>query len=366
MYLESIRLINFKNYGSANLHFSDRANYFTGKNGSGKTNLLDAIYYLSFTKSSSQSQDMQCIKHRETFFSIRGTFHFESQKRVVSCGIQPGKKKLIKLDEKPYRKASEHLGRFPLVMIAPNDTDVIRGTSDDRRRFFDAIISQVSGIYLQNLIGYNQVVRQRNSLLRQFAERDYFDADLLEPYDLQLLDLGVKIFGERKAFMQKFCPLVEQHYRNLSENNETITLCYESHFFHDAGQLLKADLKKDLILKRTNVGIHKDEFHFIMEEMPIKKFGSQGQQKSYLIALKLAAFDYLFQQKGIKPLLLLDDIFDKLDHLRITKLMEMVASDIFGQVFITEARPQQTQSLFKTNQKVSTFKVKEGQVEADY
>ena len=363
MHLESIRLTNFKNYTSVNLKFSAETNCFLGKNGSGKTNLLDAIYYLSFTKSANQSQDLQCIKHNESFFSIKGTFEQEAKKRVVLCGLQSGKKKLVKLDDKPYKKASEHVGKFPLVMIAPNDTDVIRGTSEARRRFFDAILSQVNPIYLQNLIEYNHVVKQRNSLLKQFAERDHFDADLLESFDQKLLDLGAQIFETRKDFTETFSPIVKQHYQNLSENNESVDLRYESHFSGNARQLLKENLKKDLILKRSNVGTHKDEFHFSMDDRPIKKFGSQGQQKSYLIALKLANFDYLFQEKGIKPLLLLDDVFDKLDDFRITKLMEMVASDHFGQIFVTDARPERTRSIFQSiAHEVSFFDMSDGKV----
>lgn len=363
MHLESIRLTNFKNYASANLDFSREINCFLGKNGSGKTNLLDAVYYLSFTKSANQAQDLQCIKHDESLFSIKGSFNLEEKKRTVICGLQTGKKKLVKLDDKPYKKASEHVGKFPLVMIAPNDTDVIRGTSEDRRKFFDAIISQVNAVYLQNLIEYNHVIKQRNSLLKQFAERDYFDADLLEPYDQKLLELGAQIYDERDEFIKAFGPMVKKHYQNLSEKNESIDLHYESHFSQDANQLLKGQLKKDLILKRSNVGIHKDEFHFLMDSRPIKKFGSQGQQKSYLIALKLANFDYLFQKKKVKPLLLMDDIFDKLDDFRITKLMEMVASDTFGQIFVTDARPERTESIFQSiGHEVNFFNVLDGKV----
>ncbi len=364
MHLESLRLSNFKNYPEAKLEFSSEINCFLGKNGSGKTNLLDAIFYLSFTKSASQSQDQQCILHEETFFSIRGNFDLEGKTRTVICGLQMGKKKLVKLDDKPYKRSSEHVGKFPIVLIAPNDTDVIRGTSEDRRKFFDAIISQVDGHYLQNLIQYNHALKLRNSLLKQFADRDYFDADQLQPYTEKLITLGTEIFSVRKAFLDKFQALVNAHYANLSEESERIDLQYESHFFEDIRAKFADNLKKDLILKRTNVGIHKDDFPFLMDDKPIRKFGSQGQQKSYLIALKLANFDYLYKEKGIKPLLLLDDIFDKLDDFRITKLVEMVASETFGQIFVTDARPERTMSIFEEiNQDVKLFSIELGEVD---
>lgn len=363
MHLESIRLSNFKNYPAANLEFSKEINCFLGKNGSGKTNLLDAIFYLSFTKSANQSQDLQCILHEEQFFSIKGAFNLAEKQRVVLCGLQQGKKKLVKLDDKPYKRASEHVGKFPIVMIAPNDTDVIRGTSEDRRKFFDAIIAQVDQLYLQNLIQYNHALKQRNSLLKQFAERDFFDADLLEPFDEKLIELGSQIFEVRKKFIATFQKMVNDHYKNLSEESEIIDLQYESHFLGDIRAAFKENQRKDLILKRTNVGIHKDDFPFLMDEKPIRKFGSQGQQKSYLIALKLANFDYFFQEKGIKPLLLLDDIFDKLDDFRITKLVEMVASETFGQIFVTDARPERTLSIFEEmNQDVKMFSIEKGEV----
>lgn len=363
MHLESLRLSNFKNYPSAQLEFSSEINCFLGKNGSGKTNLLDAIFYLSFTKSASQSQDQQCILHDESFFSLKGSFDLEEKSRIVLCGLQLGKKKLVKLDDKPYKRASEHVGKFPIVLIAPNDTDVIRGTSDDRRKFFDAIISQVDGHYLQNLIQYNHALKQRNSLLKQFAERDFFDADQLQPFTEKLIELGGAIFKVRKKFLKGFQKLVNAHYANLSEESEVIDLQYESHFFEDIRAKYAESLQKDRILKRTNVGTHKDDFPFLMDEKPIRKFGSQGQQKSYLIALKLANFDYLHQEKGIKPLLLLDDIFDKLDDFRITKLVEMVASETFGQIFVTDARPERTLSIFEElNQDVKLFSIDHGEV----
>ena len=364
MHLQTIRLSNFKNYESAELDFSAQINCFLGNNGSGKTNLLDAIYYLSLTKSSTSSQDAQCILHNQPLFAIKGIFSREEKTREVICGLQIGKKKLVKLDQKPYKKASEHVGKFPVVLIAPNDTDVIRGASDMRRKFFDAIISQVDQHYLQTLIQYNHLIKQRNSLLKRFAETGKTDLELLEPFNKQLLDLGGQIFEKRNAFILEFRDLVTHHYQNLTNSAEEIELNYQSHFQQDAEVLLSENLQKDIILKRSNVGIHKDDFDFVMNGEAIKRFGSQGQQKSYLIALKLAHFDFTEKQSGMKPILLLDDIFDKLDDLRISKLMEMVASDAFGQIFITDARPERTIGLLADDShEVELFAVENGAVQ---
>ena len=363
MHLESIGLQNFKNYEQASVQFSPEINCFVGKNGSGKTNMLDAIYYLSITKSAFTAQDQQCLRHDQAYFSIKGSYKLEEKQRIVLCGMQLGKKKLVKMDDKPYKKSSEHLGKLPLVLIAPNDTDVIRGGSEDRRKFFDAIISQNDQVYLQNLIRYNHTLKQRNSLLKQFLDRDYFDITLLKQYDEQLIQLGRQIYEVRKQFIEVFQPLVAQHYENLSEESEVVNLDYTSHFSQNVEQLFEENLGKDRILKRTSVGIHKDEYPFLMEARPIRKFGSQGQQKSYLIALKLANFDYLHQEKGIKPLLLLDDIFDKLDDFRIARLIEMVASDAFGQIFVTDARPERTLGIFEAmDHEVKIFSVEAGEL----
>ncbi len=364
MHLQSLKLIQYKNYEQAQVEFSPQINCFLGDNGSGKTNLMDAIFFLSFTKSAEQAQDLQCIKHNDFYFSIRGQFVKEEKNRVVLCSYQSGKKKSIKLDDKPYKKSSEHIGKFPLVMIAPNDTDVIRGASDDRRKFFDAIISQVNQGYLNDLISYNHVLKQRNSLLKQFNEQDRFDADLLEPYTLQLIELGRKIFDIRQEFINRFVKMHAAHYSTLSDGREKVDIVYESHFQKDIEEEFQANLKKDLILKRTNRGIHRDDYHFLMEEKAVKKFGSQGQQKSFLIALKLANFDFLKDELGVKPILLLDDIFDKLDDHRIEKLITMVASDAFGQIFVTDARPERSISIFnKIDQEHSFFEINSGKVE---
>lgn len=363
MHLENISLSNFKNYEQGRVEFSGGVNCFVGKNGSGKTNLLDAIYYLSFTKSAFTPQDQQCFRHEEAYFSIKGQFAQEDREYTVLCGMQTGRKKLVKLDDKPYKRASEHLGKFPVVFIAPNDTDVIRGPGEGRRKLFDVIISQTDPVYLQRLIKYNHTLKQRNSLLKQFLEGACFDRTLLKQYDEQLIALGKAIYTVRKAFVEEFKPLVARHYQNLSEESEAVSLDYESHFSGDIEALFEENLAKDRALKRTSVGIHKDDYPFLMNGRSIRKFGSQGQQKSYLIAFKLANFDYLKQHLGLKPMLLLDDIFDKLDEFRIARLMDMVASDAFGQIFLTDARAERTPGIFKKmNHKVKVFEIDQGQV----
>ena len=365
MHLENISLTHFKSYEKLQVAFSKQVNCFVGRNGSGKTNLLDAVHYLCLTKSAFNPQDSHCIQHTKDFFSVKGVFKEEEKQNVVLCALPQGKKKLIKLNDKPYTKASEHVGKFPIVLIAPNDTDMIRGGSEERRRFFDAIISQTDQHYLQNLIAYNRVLKQRNSLLKQFAEKNYFDEDLLGQYDDQIIALGNRLHQKRKEFIASFKEDVRRHYALLTTNEESVDLVYESDFLEgNMKKHFEANRSKDLLLKRTGIGIHKDDYAFLMNDHLIRRFGSQGQQKSYLIALKLAQFDYMSVVKKMKPILLLDDIFDKLDDLRIARLMELVMRDTFGQIFVTDARPERTEAIFKDiQQDVKIFTIDNGRVE---
>jgi len=367
MLLKKVSLFAFKNYADASLEFSDKVNCIVGQNGSGKTNLLDAIHYLSLTKSSVNSVDAQNILHGEHIATVNGDMQLDGEQYQILCGIQKGQKKVIKVNQSEYEKLSEHIGRFPVVLIAPNDTDVIRDSSEIRRKFFDSIISQINPAYLQKLIQYNHYLKQRNSLLKQLAASTTIDQDLLLPYDHQLLKLGKSIFQERQNFIAEYTPKLKRHYQNLSEGKEAIELEYMSqaaqpNFEQDFGK----SLQRDLILQRTNVGIHKDEYLFKIDDRQIKKFGSQGQQKSFLISMKLAHFDIIKVTKGIKPLLLLDDIFDKLDDFRIKKLVEMVANQSFGQLFITDARPERSREILDTiSSEVKYFSVKNGEVIED-
>jgi DNA replication and repair protein RecF len=352
MYLERISLLNFKNHEELSLTFSPTVNGIVGINGSGKTSLLDAIYMLALTKSAFSQTDAQCIRHGADFFMIEGRFKDTSSVTggaTVTCSLKIGGRKVVMLDKKAYDRLSEHIGRFPVVLISPDDTDLIRDTSELRRRFFDNILSQLDHEYLNTLIQYNLIMKQRNSLLRQFYERNYFDKDLLETFDVQLLPLGEVIHQKRSRFIKDFVPLVQKYYAFISESREEIDLIYESELFETSFLYdFSAAMRRDLQLQRTTKGIHKDDFIFEISRYALKKFGSQGQQKSFVIALKLAQFEVLQQEKGEKPLLLLDDIFDKLDDLRISKLMAMITNQTFGQIFITDARPERSRQIFST------------------
>ena len=386
MHLESLELLNFKNYEEIKLNFSPDINCLVGNNGSGKTNMLDAIHYLSLTRSAFNTVDVQNIRHQENFMVIRGSFrssdsqngnsldeepfHDAPQKKgkseTIQCSLQLGQRKVVKHNKKAYDKIGEHIGRFPVVLIAPNDTDVIREGSETRRKFFDSILSQIDQQYLQWLMQYNHTLKQRNSLLKHFSETHTLDRDLLEPYNQQLLSLGKSLLQARKAFLQDYLPYFLGHYQNLSEGREEVRIAYESNLdVENPEKDLANSLRRDLALQRTNVGIHKDDYVFEIAGHPLKKFGSQGQQKSFVIALKLAQFDIIRQHKGFKPILLLDDIFDKLDDLRIAKLMELVSGHTFGQLFVTDARPERTERIFQQlpNTEVVIYKIQDGKAE---
>ncbi|BDD07701.1 DNA replication and repair protein RecF [Fulvitalea axinellae] len=347
MFIENIDLLNFKNYENLTCGFSGGINAILGANGCGKTNLLDAIHYLSVGKSAFNLVDSQNIRHGEPFFMVKGRFRHEEESHEVMCSLKLKEKKIITLDKVPYEKLSEHVGRFPVVLIAPDDSDIIREGSEIRRRFFDSAISQTDIEYLADLIIYGRYLRHRNNLLKQFAEKCYFDKDLLDHYDDKLSALGMAIYAKRQVFAQQFSKTCSDHYRHLSEGNEEVNIRYSS-------QLSAGDMKammfearaNDLRLQRTTVGIHKDDFVFTIDDYPLKKFGSQGQQKSFLVALKLARFEIIRELKGYKPILLLDDIFDKLDDRRISRMMDLVSENAFGQIFVTDARPERTKGLF--------------------
>ena len=363
MHLESLELLNFKNYEEIKLLFSPEINCLVGSNGSGKTNMLDAIHYLSLTKSAFNPVDSQNIRHEESFMVIRGSFRKSEKSELIQCSLQEGQRKVVKHGKKQYEKMGEHIGRYPVVLIAPNDTDVIREGSEIRRKFFDSILSQIDQQYLQWLLQYNHVLKQRNSLLKQFSESNKFDRDLLEPYDQQLLYFGLLILQARKSFLNDYLPFFLTHYQNLSEGKEKVEIRHESNLdVENPAAELSRNLRRDLALQRSNVGIHKDDFVFEIDSYPLKKYGSQGQQKSFVIALKLAHFDLMRQHKGFKPILLLDDIFDKLDDHRIGRLMELVSGHTFGQLFVTDARPERTERNFQQlpNTEVKVFKIEEG------
>lgn len=349
MYLKKLSLFNYKNFSEANFDFDSKINCFVGQNGIGKTNVLDAIYHLSYGKSYFNPQSVQNIKHGEDFFVIDSVFEKNERNEQIVCSLKKGQKKILKRNGKNYDKFSDHIGFIPLVIISPADTDLIAEGSETRRKFMDSVISQLDSHYLQQLIQYQKVISQRNALLKFFALNHTFDNDTLSIYNEQLTEFGQFIFEKRKAFIAEFTPIFNQHHHNITGSQESVQLKYESHLFeNDLLTLLQQHINKDKILQYTSTGIHKDDLSFEIDNHPIKKFGSQGQQKSFLIALKLAQFEFLKKQSGVKPILLFDDIFDKLDQNRVSKIIEMVNNDTFGQLFISDTHPERTETIVKS------------------
>lgn len=317
----------------------------------GKTNLLDAIHYLSFCKSFFNAVDSQNIKHNEGFFVLQGHFDKAGEESEVYCGLKRNQKKIFKKNKKEYDRLSEHIGQFPLVMISPSDSELINDSSEVRRKFLDGIISQYDKVYLDKLIAYNQVLKQRNALLKQFFESRSFDLETLEIWDEQLMMYGRVILEIREEFLQAFIPLFNRHYQFISDSKESVALRYEGSIGEkDFKTALMVALPRDRAMHYTTVGPHKDDLEFTLNNFSLKKYASQGQQKSYLLALKLAQFEFIKDRKNTKPLLLLDDVYDKLDEQRFTKLLEMVSSDAFGQVFITDTHPERMNELLNQKQ----------------
>ncbi|RCS27124.1 DNA replication/repair protein RecF [Polaribacter sp. WD7] len=348
MYLEKISLVNFKNIASQTFDFQEKINCFVGNNGVGKTNILDAIYYLSFAKSYFNSVAVQNIKHGEGFFMIEGDYLLNDRKEKILCSLKKGQKKILKRNGKNYEKFSEHIGQIPLVIISPADRDLVTEGSDTRRKFIDGVISQQNKSYLRQLLAYNKVLSQRNALLKYFAANRTFDALNLSVYDEQLADYGSKIYEIRKEFLEEFIPIFNEKYQVISGDKEHVNLEYKSQMHNFSMEdLLKKSLEKDKILQYTSSGIHKDDLNFQIGDYPIKKFGSQGQQKSYLIALKLAQFQFIKQQSQLTPILLLDDIFDKLDENRVQQIIDLVDNEEFGQIFITDTHSERTEDIIR-------------------
>ncbi|MDR2410975.1 MAG: DNA replication and repair protein RecF [Bacteroidales bacterium] len=348
MFLKDIQLVNFKNYDNSTYSFSPKVNCIVGLNGTGKTNLLDAIHYLSMTKGYFNHADQLSIRHGEDFFAIHGDFMLDNIEGTtkVSCIQQRDKRKILKVNQKEYDRLSEHIGNYPSVMISPYDTDYINGTADVRRRYFDSAISQFDKIYLDNLIHYNKVLAHRNALLKYFNEKQSFNEREIAIWNDRMIDLGNKIFHTRKQFLESFIPVFNRIFSFIS-SQECVSIDYRSQLLEgDFEALLKAAQQKDYMTQYSTVGIHKDDFLFTMNTYPVKRFSSQGQQKSFLIVIKLAQFEYIKQLKGQKPLLLLDDVFDKLDNCRVNQLISLVISDDYGQIFVTDTHKERMIKLF--------------------
>lgn len=364
MYLKSLDLLQFKNHEKTQLVFSTQINCIVGLNGSGKTNILDGIHYLSLTKSAVQSSDSLNVQHDKDFFAIKGHFEIESKPLEVRCTVELGKKKQIFQNGKALGKTSEHVGLLPLVLIAPDDTDLIRGGSDGRRKFFDGLLSQLDRNYLNQLIRYHHFLKQRNALLKKFAETGRRDLTLLGSYDEEMVTLSKAIATRRAELLEEVAPMLQSHYAAISQGQEKVTIVYETEALREDFPNYFSNLrKKDFITKNSNAGIHKDDYSFLIGDHPIRKIGSQGQQKSFIISLKLAQFQIFENAKGEKPLLLLDDIFDKLDDTRIAQMMQLISQHTFGQIFLTDARPERSRKILsQLDSEVFFFELNKGNV----
>lgn len=347
MYLKEISLINFKNYSEASLQFDAGVNFFTGDNGEGKTNLLDAIHYLSLCKSYFNPIESQNIRHDHDFFVLQGSFELKGNEENIYCGLKRNQRKIFKRNKKEYDRLAEHIGLLPVVVISPTDANLITDGSEERRKFIDSIIAQYDRLYLDDLITYNRVISQRNALLKLFFKTRRFDEASLMIWDEQMIPLAQAIYEKRKAFIEEFIPIFSKYYRFISDGKEQVDIHYQSDLnegsFFDT---LKDALERDRQMQYSTVGVHKDDLIFTIGEHPVKRFASQGQQKSFLTSLKLAQFDFIKEIKQVKPILLLDDIFDKLDDNRVKKLMELVSHHNFGQIFITDTHPKRIQAIF--------------------
>ncbi len=359
MTLENLSLLNYKNFETVSFQFDSKINCLVGNNGVGKTNVLDAIYHLSFGKSYFNPLTVQNIKYGEEFFVIEGNYTKKNREEKIIVSAKKGHKKVIKRNGKSYNRFSEHIGFLPLVIVSPTDRDLIMEGSDTRRKFIDGVISQGDSNYLQTLLNYNKVLTQRNSLLKYFAINNTYNQETLDIYNLQLHDLGTTIFEKRKEFLEEFMPIFLKRYQSISNSKESVTLTYKSQLNEkELLVLLEENSAKDKITQYSNYGIHKDDLNFEIEEHPIKKFGSQGQQKSYLIALKLAQFDFIKAHSKVNPILLMDDIFDKLDELRVAQIISLVKNEDFGQLFISDTHSDRTENVIKKiHQSYKMFKL---------
>jgi DNA replication and repair protein RecF len=346
MHLKTLSLVNFKNYEQVDIPLTPKINCFVGENGVGKTNLLDAIHYLSLCKSNLNPVDSQNIRYDQDFLVVQGIFERRNKEENIYCGIKKQKKKQFKRNQKEYSKLSEHIGLIPLVMISPADAVLINGGSEERRKFMNGVIAQYSRVYLDNLINYNRALTQRNSMLKDFAASRKFDLQMLEVWDEQLIRYGEPIFEERLRFVNELLPVFNDFHGHVSGNREQVTLTYQAHLHKtDFREGLKASVEKDRYIQYTTFGIHKDDLGMNLGGHSLKKSGSQGQQKTFLVALKLAEFEFIRKLTEIPPILLLDDIFDKFDSGRVKQIISLVAENQFGQIFITDTNEQRLQGI---------------------
>ncbi len=364
MHLNRLHIINYRNISQADIQLSEGINCFVGSNGAGKTNVLDAIYYMSFCKSYFSTADSQNIRHNEPFFVIQGDYQRNDTDVQIYGGVKRGSKKQFKCNKKEYPRLSDHIGLLPLVIVAPFDELLIADGAEDRRKYIDSVISQCDKVYLDNIVRYNRLLQQRNALLKQLQDIDNPDFSVLDVYDIQLSQLGTLISQKRAQLVEWLAPVLTSLYRQISSDAERVSINYVTGLQrYDFYQGLVETRQRDLVLGYTSRGIHKDDVEFLLDEYPMKRVGSQGQRKSFVIALKLAQYQYLTTHNGIKPILLLDDIFDKLDKHRGDNLISLVAGDMFDQIFITDTNGiRLTSVLERANKPYKIFGVTEGDV----
>lgn len=362
MILKRLSIVNYRNIAQADIELSPKLNCLTGRNGMGKTNLLDAVYYLSFCKSASNPIDAQVMLHDSDYCVVQGRYAADSGDDVdVFCGMKRGQRKQVKLNGKAYQRYSEHLGLVPLVMVSPSDAELISGGSEDRRRFMDVAISQYNRVYLSHLTRYNQALEQRNAMLRAEEEPDW---EVMALWEEVMAESGRIVYEGRRAFIDAFTPVFADIYAQIARNGESVSLTYTSHCERgDLLEVIRAGRAKERILGYSIHGIHKDDLLMNLGGYPMKREGSQGQNKTYLIALKLAQFDFLKRASHTTPLLLLDDIFDRLDASRVEQIVHLVAGDRFGQIFITDVnRGNMDRILASAGGDYKLFVVEEGTI----
>jgi DNA replication and repair protein RecF len=362
MRLAELSILNYKNIAQVDLLFASKINCFLGQNGAGKTNILDAIYYMSFCKSGISQHDVHIIRHGESSFLLQGDYIKDNDERLAaSVGGKIGGRKVIKCDGKFCKKLSEHIGRIPLVMVAPSDATLVTGGSEERRRMMDIIISQYDSQYLSALIRYNKALQQRNSLLKQ---EDSAPIDMLELYEQMMVQESRVIVSSRMAFVQQMVPVFNELYARIGGNSEVVSLSYNSRCLdEDLAQLYERGRYKEMAVGYSLYGPHRDDFDMLLNGFPVKKEGSQGQCKTFVLALKFAQFDFLRKQEHELPILLLDDVFDKLDERRVENIMDLVSSNGFGQIFVTDTnRDHLDMILSRSHSDYKIFKVEEGDI----
>lgn len=360
MYLKKLVLINFKNIAQAEITLSERLNCFVGDNGAGKTNVLDAVYYLSMSKSALSMTDGQSVRHGEDFFVVEGTYAGDSGlSDTVNCSFLRRSGKVLKLNGKEYDRMADHVGRFPVVMVSPQDSVLITDAAEERRRYLNAFLSQLDRDYLASLMRYNAVLAERNRFLKSSS-----DEQMLQIYDMQLADHAARIYERRRDIIDRMRPLVAEFYRQLSGDREQVEIEYRSELASASmGELLLASRERDIVNGFTTSGVHRDDMSLRIGGYPLRKYGSQGQQKSFLMSLKLAQYRILAEVCGERPLLLLDDLFDKLDTSRVENLLTLVAGDDFGQIFITDCNRSRLETILsRAGEKYALFMVEGGDI----